>query len=251
MAYLLLKHKAPLDKLRPILPCFNDPARLLSNRAARALALLIGRRWGRWQTFVLETADGLVADLADISVLAQQFAARRGGAHAMLGVSGDVKDMFTRLPHHALREFIRDMLDWMAASPRRRRIAVKHRGHGARSAFFGDQPEKGRYTEFTPETLWVALDFDLTCFFFLGGAFVLKQREGGPMGRPSTPMIAIGYTAWREHQWLQSLHHGRRALSAHEVVRARPRADGETAWFVPCGGAALCRRRQHLCHLPP
>jgi hypothetical protein len=237
-AYIMMKHKDAWAKLRPILPCFADPARRLSNRAARALALLVAKRWGRNQTFILDRADELVADLDRMGgIWAAAAAADPDVVWRLMGASGDVKDMFTRLPHAALREFIADMIAWMRLSSRRFQIAVKNVGHGAGSAFFGAAPEAGRYTVFGPDELQAALEFDLRWIFFVLGSLVLKQVDGGPMGRPSTPVIAIGYTGWREQRWLSALHHGSRTGLNRGCVWLvdRRRASGALQRFVVLG----------------
>ena len=187
--YLLLKEKGLL-KFRPIVPYSRHPLKLLFNMAARALRHLY--RSMQPPSFTLDRADQLTDLLAQVS---------QKGYRSVEARLGDVKNMFTELPHDVIME----ALDWLlglCAEKGVDRVYIGPTKTGEVKS--GKKPRGTGWHEMFLTTLREIVKFDLENCLYVVGTEVLRQKKGVPMGSPLSPPLAILICIFYEAEALEA-----------------------------------------------
>ncbi|GBG85237.1 hypothetical protein CBR_g39803 [Chara braunii] len=102
-AYVILKHKE-LTRWRPIAPAPVGPAALAQKRVAKALHCLL-KRLSENSTFYLNSISELSGQLSAMTVRM-----RATGCERAVGRCYDIKDMFFRIPHDAVKDAVLQLL---------------------------------------------------------------------------------------------------------------------------------------------
>ncbi len=116
---------------------------------------------------------------------------------------GDIKNMYTALPHHAVLESVRWLLRRVAASSRHKFVSV-HKWNQLPTVF-GKSIDLENYIIFKIEDLLDIVKFDLNNCVFTVGDVTLRQVIGIAMGSPLSPILAILVCAYYENKFLVSL----------------------------------------------
>jgi hypothetical protein len=212
-AQLLPKHKAPIEKARPVTPMHKACTRRSSNYAARALNALVERRyrardWVLWRTFDLKAK--MAAATERLRALGPDFRA--------IGASFDATGMFTNLPHTGdggSYAFLDDMAAWCRAN-NITELSVRKRGRAG--VVFGRVESAGAYKTISIDDVFAVLRYDIKWLFFMLGDTMLAQLFGFPMGMPSSHPLSVGMCAWSEDRYAFTLGMDERMLSVTRYV---------------------------------
>lgn len=191
--YAMPKNK-DIRKWRPIVSYCVHPMRVVLQRAGRALSFML-KKCGA-EHFTLHTTQEFVPTLKQIVSMMHTH-----GFDRFACVAGDIKQMYTELPH----DFVLEAVDWLiqraGAKTRRSHIAVPRRGN--KGIHFGIDYNTADYVTFDFATLRDIVAFDLNNATFTQGETLLSQKVGIPMGSPMSPALAIIMCAYCEYRYLQ------------------------------------------------
>lgn len=208
-AYDMPKNK-DLAKRRPIVSYCVHPMRNLLQRASRALRCALARSGAKH--YNLDRTDQFVPELrAIVSKLKSQ------GYDRVVAQAGDIKDMYTELPH----DFILEAVDWLLAlvgsKTRRKDIAAPRRGR--KGTFVGRSSNTDAFVNFSLSDLRDIVEFDLDNAIFTVGDVILKQNVGIPMGSPISPVLATLVCSYSESMSIsQRKHAGERRVYGKRYV---------------------------------
>ena len=198
-AYKMNKHKDPINKVRPVVPCHREPSRRMSNVVARGYTFLL-RKFKWLPESALWGTQELRPRLLSIS---RQVAKDFGPEARILGRSGDIKDMFTELKHPRLVKGVEILMAAAREMLKGKHLCVKIRGRGG--VLVGKPPDRGKYVVVTIDDLQAGLLFDLRWCMLRLGALLLQQQRGIPMGKQSSPAHANAACALALYEWDNSL----------------------------------------------
>lgn len=185
--YLLLKNK-DIGRARPIVPYSGHPLKGLLNMASRALAFMT--RNADAKSFGLKTCDSFLEEVKKANDKLRKNPMLR--VHAR---SGDVKNMFSELPH----DVIKDALEWIFAKYKETTgTTCVTLGPGKSGAAFVGKKQRNHYTVMTTTTVRALLHFDLENCYYRVGERLVRQIFGVPMGSPPSPPSADLMCAYYE-----------------------------------------------------
>ena len=177
--YLLLKDKDP-SRARPIVPYSAHPLKSLLNMASRALAFMSSN--ADVKTFSLDQCDSFLKLVKRVNDTLH-----RRPDLLVHPRSGDVKNMFSELPHDAIKE----ALEWVF---RKYKEATGSDcvtlGPGPKGTVFPGNRKRRHYTVLTTDTIRFILHFDLDNCYYRVGEKLVRQIFGVPMGSPPSPPCA-------------------------------------------------------------
>ena len=191
--YILPKNKDIL-RYRPITPYTNHPLSASLNIASRALAFVM--RQSGLRSFTLH-------EPADLKRLVQA-ANKQLQDNPRLRVfprCGDVKNMYTELPHDALFSAIDWVLDAFHRHLGTDAITVKRKGPGG---VVGGRRKRAGWVILCLEELRTLLRFDITNAIFTLGGGIYRQVKGIPMGSPDSPPLSNLVCMYSEEPFLRA-----------------------------------------------
>ena len=193
--YLLPKDKDPL-RMRPIIPFSSHPLKQHSNIIARCLTFLL-KNFAP-PSFTLFTTQDFLQRVQQIN----RFVALNP-QYKIHVRSGDVKNMYTELPH----DTIRLALSWLLNLYTRKNktnlnlLVTKQRRGPVRH---GVNPRKDECVISTADIL-LLVNFSLDQNYFTIGGTVFQQINGTPMGDPESPPLATLVCIYYEHPFTTKL----------------------------------------------
>jgi hypothetical protein len=190
-AYVLRKNK-DVTRLRPIVSYFHHPIKAVFNRASRALLYILHN--SKANHFVLPRTQDLVP------VLSARLQADRS-AFSKAGISfapGDIKEMYTALPHADILKAIKWLFSMSRSRTRYISVPINTKG----TPHYG-KPSSKDMIAMSFDLLQSIVEFDLQhSIFSLGRSTLLRQHIGIGMGSPLSPALAIIVCAYYEHMFL-------------------------------------------------
>jgi hypothetical protein len=189
-AYVMPKNK-DLEKIRPIVSYSVHPLRPMLRRASRALRYMLKEI--PHTHFNLDRTDTFINDTLNIYKLFKN----EGFEHVM-AVAGDIKQMYTELPH----DFILEAVDWLCDTffKQTRRQHVSAPRFARTGAHGGRDTNDATMVTFSLKELREIIEFDLKNAIFTVGDIMLQQTIGIPMGSPISPILAVVMCAYSEHK---------------------------------------------------
>jgi hypothetical protein len=195
-AYVLPKNKDPLNKERPIVPATKHPLRKVFSIAARALVFLIG--------FVKLSHFNILATKDFKTFVASANDWIRESCDRVIGVTFDVKNMFTDLEHGDTLQSLSWFLDQVKLQSRHPSVTVTRSGRNG--VQFGRNLDTKTVVTVPINKLFNIAKFELEhTFFKVGIDVILHQRIGIAMGGFQSPPLAMIVAACAEFKWLTSL----------------------------------------------
>ena len=199
--YCFQKHKDAMRD-RPIVSYSVHPLRRILNMAARGF-LFIFKNSGL-ESFTLHTVQDMLPTFTTwMDATGNMF----GRFTRWLRYMGDIKEMFTRLPHDRIKPAVDFILD-LCASTRRGRarvVCVEKRARGA-VRFGRCNPDLlPQFANLTFSQIREIIMADIALCLFKSLGVWLQQYVGIPMGSPLSPVLAICTCAYAEHQFHASI----------------------------------------------
>jgi hypothetical protein len=194
-SYILLKNK-DLNKSRPIVSYMHHGAKPLLNATARALYFLLEQ--------IPPSSHFNMSRTMDFKSKFMTIAKRwEKAGHNVHFRSGDVKNMYTELPH----DEIMNAVDWLLSLtlPKGRFKTVSVMKRGRRGVRYGANNSPSTMHSLDSETIRRVVEFDLQNCLFSIGKINLRQVIGIPMGSPLSPVLAVLLCAFYESNFLQQL----------------------------------------------
>jgi hypothetical protein len=190
-AYIIPKNK-DIEKQRPISSYCRHPLKKLLNRAGRALTAALQNldeqtHFTLWNTTHFST---------DVQNKVERIIS--SGFPDVLALAGDIKNMYTELPHDHILKAVKWVLQHVEQK-RRKTINVTMRGRGGARIGVSRNNEKTKSVTFTTEELLKIIEFDLQNAYFTAGDILMRQHTGIPMGSPISPILATCICAYDEH----------------------------------------------------
>jgi hypothetical protein len=186
--YTLLKDK-DIERNRPIVPYCNHPLKRSLNMASRAL------------TFMLEHSDINSYNLPKVQDLKRVVrevnkALRQNPDLTVHPRGGDLKNMFSELPHDTVFE----ALDWLFTrfAEKNHTDCVSMQRTGTQGVIMGRSRMAG-WVVMDVKLVRLLLKFDIENCYYRVGNTVVKQVYGVPMGSPPSPPVASTVMQFYEH----------------------------------------------------
>lgn len=211
-AYVFPKHK-DLSRYRPIVSYAQAPHRVILRSVARGLFFVLQDlpvpHFNLWSAFGVRS--GLFHTLENLS---QQCESRGFDNIDLRMLSLDIKDMYTALPHAAIRTAV----TWCCSEYHRKRrrdrvsIAIRGKTDGRRGRTY----DTAQRREILLAEMVDIADINLQESFFTAGDLIILQRVGIPMGCPLSPALAICVCIYAEAMLLLS-----RAVVERPIVGIR------------------------------
>ena len=185
-SYALPKHKGPATKSRPVVPAHKHPARRFLQAVSLVFMRLIAQHTAYPDHFNITATKDVVPAFAAINKRLRPLPGDTG----ML--TFDVKNMYTELPHDAIRSASAHFLQWSRSLSRRRSpsewlVDVRRR----RVYASRHQYDASRCVRIRLSDLLDAVAFELDNIFFTVGDVTLQQRLGVSMGGYLSPAMAM------------------------------------------------------------
>lgn len=197
-AYALPKNK-DLNKTRPIVSYATHPMRVMLRRASRALKRLLDDKHVKDLHFNMNKTGDFVSRITQI-----ENQLKSNGFDKVMVVAGDIKNMYTELPHDFIVEAVQWLFDTVTPKYRNKKhISVPLRGrHGTE---IGRSHHTQRFATFTLDELMEIVKFDLDNAIFTLGEITLKQNVGIPMGSPMSPVLATIMCSYCEAKFKETM----------------------------------------------
>lgn len=206
-AYALFKNK-DINKLRPIVSYSPHPLKRILNITCRALNHMIKKIDNNHAIHCnMETCIELKDRIKEFEKrMKYKFGKRTRFAYIM----GDVKNMYTELPHHTIIKAVKWILQAYKHQTRRDTLTVKRRGKGGVSN--GRAINTFSSTSITLTQILEVVKFDLENAIFAVGSperthNTFRQTIGVPMGSPLSPALAKITCMFYENKLMQQLKH--------------------------------------------
>ena len=211
--YLLPKNK-DIMKQRPIVPYSKHPLSKILNMVSRSIMFMLKNE--NVKSFTAFKVQDFVSNVDQVN----RFLSHNPDK-VVFARSGDVKNMYTELPHTVIKDALRWILDLSLKKNRSRFFTIRKEGRdgvrpGRLSTHFRWSDRNQRtFVEMDVDQIYDVAVFDLeNCFYLIGGQ-VYQQTVGIPMGSPLSPALAILICAYYEHRFLTTFH-------THESVHMFP-----------------------------
>ena len=207
-AYMLPKDKDPRAKSRPIVSYFNHPNKALLKVAAQAFMWVLKQVESKKlaKSFVqFDTCDFATSAPESIKKLCSEYPNEDLKAYL-----GDIKNMYTNIPHPALMEAIQWVVDLVRDLPDAKLgISVKKVQHGKSEARWACPSDlspamKKSWRVISIDEMVAIIQHDIENIFFTVGDRLQQQTLGIPMGSPCSPALAIALCMHAEHGFLSS-----------------------------------------------
>ena len=183
-----------------------------------------------------------------MQAFAQQLKYEFGEDIELMPFSLDIKEMFTALPHKAIRDAVSWLLDHAKTCTRSKYIRVpKDRNN---SCGWGKSCNTFEVAEISFIQIIELVNFDLSNALFTVGNTLLKQKQGAPIGGVMSTALAITTCVYSENCFLQTLGVDSRYLRVLRYVDdisgviAIPRNE-KNAWI---NALVLFRRLRDQCY---
>ncbi|GBG60985.1 hypothetical protein CBR_g18581 [Chara braunii] len=192
-AYIIPKDK-DLGRWRPIAPATGDPTGTAQRKVARALHYLM-KLFPKEQTFYLNPIQELPAKLETVQKRLTEI-----GCTGAEGRCYDIKDMFTKIPHDAVRRAVK--------VSRRGRMCTLHKTCTATDGYMGIRFE----------SVFAMVQYDLSNAYVGCGQVMRRQISGIPMGKCTSPFRATITCAMAEFNMLKGLGVDRKLVGGWRIV---------------------------------
>ncbi|GBG91554.1 hypothetical protein CBR_g52588 [Chara braunii] len=190
--YTIPKHK-DIRKWRPICPTYEECGNKASKRVARVVNQMLWDMPAR-SNFNMRSTEERVQRIA----VANKDLRR---SESFVSAAFDIKEMFCNLPHKAVMEAVRWIVDfWLARGGLG--ILLQERGKGAKVRMGDGQIG---WTKIGFDEIIRFVEFDLSCTYVVACSVILQQRVGIPMGKALSPALACLLCAFAEFTFLNSL----------------------------------------------
>ncbi|GBG60397.1 hypothetical protein CBR_g5574 [Chara braunii] len=207
-AYVIPKDK-DLTRWRPIAPATGDPAGQAKKRLARALHYLM-KMFPAKQSFYLNSIQELPARLQATTKRLTEAQCTRAEGRCY-----DIKDMFTRIPHAAVRKAVWQLLVWYA---NREWKQVKVSRRGKMCVLSKTCKKTDGYAGINFKLMLGMVNFDLKHAYITCGEEIRRQVAGIPMGKSTSPVQATITCAMAEFNFLSGLGSDRRLIGGWRIV---------------------------------
>ncbi|GBG76450.1 hypothetical protein CBR_g22198 [Chara braunii] len=206
--YVIPKDK-DLNRWRPIAPACDDPAMMGQRRCARALHCLITRYAGQLN-FHLGSTNRLADQLRDAVE-----SLRKQGCVSAIGRCYDIKEMFSSIPHDAVRDAVFELLRFFSDRGWRQ-VRVATRG----KVYVMSKEGKGEvgYVKIRFDAIFKMVSYDLDHTYMRCGTTIWRQVVGIPMGKTTSPVLATVTCAMAESKFLRSLGSDRKLVLGWRMV---------------------------------
>eukprot|EP00026_Physarum_polycephalum_P003471 Phypoly_transcript_03483.p1 GENE.Phypoly_transcript_03483~~Phypoly_transcript_03483.p1 ORF type:complete len:357 (-),score=31.02 Phypoly_transcript_03483:258-1328(-) len=167
--------------MRPIVSYAKHPWRTALNTTARLVTFLL-KRVGLDETVIWRTMD--------VKKIVEELNEWSSEKDETVMMVGDIKNMYTELPHREIMEAIEWLIERVKGKIRGckwLRVEKKGRGGGG----FGRGEKKKGFVEMKIEDIIKVVMFDLNNCYIRLGKVIVKQGWGIPMGSPLSPILAI------------------------------------------------------------
>lgn len=184
--HVMPKHKDPLNKSRPIVPCHKHPAKM----CLRA----VGKVWMHIVLSISSTVKHFnIISTAELKSRLEQAARDLSKQMGRLQIfSFDVKNMFTELPHDVIRDASRDALQCFMQKKGSEAFHVDlKKGTLTIPRSTTPSPRNVHVIRIEKKHLLPAVEFELNNIFMVVGTTVLQQTAGVPMGGFMSPALAM------------------------------------------------------------
>ncbi|GBG88944.1 hypothetical protein CBR_g48554 [Chara braunii] len=207
-AYVIPKHK-DLTRWRPIAPAPADPVALAQKRVAKALHCLL-KRLSENSTFYLNSISELSGQLNATTVRL-----RVAGCERAIGRCYNIKHMFSRIPHNAVKEAVRQLLrKYEDEGVKQVRVSMR----GKLCVISNNKKKMDGYVSIPLKKLMTAVAFDLRHSVVKCGQTLVRQVFGIPMGKSTSPILASITCAMAEMRFLRELGCDRRLVGGWRIV---------------------------------
>jgi hypothetical protein len=194
-AYVLPKNKDPCNKERPIVPSTSHPLKRIFNIAARVLIFLLS---------TVKIPHFNILATKDLKDFAKQSQAWCHSAKDLIGVTFDVKNMFTELQHGDTLEALTWFLN--IATTQFKYSSVIATRSGRKDVSFSRNMDTRTFVTVPLHKLFDIAKFELeNTFFKVGSDVILHQKIGIAMGGFQSPALAMIVASHAEFKWLSSL----------------------------------------------
>ncbi|GBG93123.1 hypothetical protein CBR_g59257 [Chara braunii] len=207
-AYVIPKDK-DLGRWRPIAPTTGDPAGTAQRKVGRALHYLM-KLFPKEQTFYLNSIQDLPAK--------QEAVKKRLTEIGCTGVEGrcyDIKDMFVKIPHDAVRRSVWQILVWYANKGWRQ---VKVSRTGRMCTLSKTRRATDGYVDIRFESIFAMVEYDLNNAYVNCGQVMRRHISGIPMGKCTSPIVATITCAMTEFNMLKGLASDRKLVGGWRIV---------------------------------
>ncbi|GBG58787.1 hypothetical protein CBR_g187 [Chara braunii] len=207
-SYVIPKDK-DLQRWRPIAPACNDPAVLVQRRGARALHCLV-TRFSRRKNFHLKSTMELKEDLENAGEILS-----KEGCDMAMGRCYNIKEMFSSISHASVKNAVSDLvMHFEEQGWRQVRVATR----GKLCQMSKTERKEPGFVTVKLDMIRTIVEYDLAHAYMMHGDVVRKQITGIPMGRTTSPVLAIVTCAMAEAAFLSSLGSDRRLVMGWRIV---------------------------------
>ena len=200
-AYIVPKDK-DTSRYRPIISYVQAPHRQLLRTTARGLLFILQqldcKHFSLWSAYKAKDAVLSAHKQLSLSVFAQEYAHWR-----VQCLSVDIKEMYTELPHPEIRQAVTWATTRFHRQYRRDRVNVNRRGKAEGRA--GRVYDNHLRREIILTDIVNVTELALQEAYFAAADLILLQRNGIPMGCPTSPAFAIAVCIYSEHLFLDSM----------------------------------------------
>ncbi|GBG75850.1 hypothetical protein CBR_g21094 [Chara braunii] len=207
-AYVIPKDK-DLGRWRPIAPATGDPAGAAQRKVAKALHYMM-KLFPKKHTFYLHSIQELPKKLETV-----QQRLTENGCTRVEGRCYDIKDMFTKIPHDAVRRSVWQLLLWYANKGWRQ---VKVSRRGKMCTLSKTCRATDGYVGIRFESMFAMVEYDLNNAYVKCGQVVRRQISGIPMGKCTSPILATITCAMAEFNMLKGLGSDRKLVEGWRIV---------------------------------
>ena len=192
-SYCLLKDK-DITRIRPIVSYYNHPLKECYNYASRALAKII--KHSETNHFTLWKTQDMKSCIKQIQKDLQQVYGKNTNFSILCG---DIKNMYTELPHDEIIKAVEFMINRTKAKTRRKHVTIERKKRGEINLGKTSAVTSESHTVLSFEKILEICKFDIKNTYFTSLGQILHQTKGVPMGSPGSPIYAICICAYYEH----------------------------------------------------
>ena len=202
--YIMAKEK-DVNKIRPLASYFLHPLKLIYRYTSMALAVILKllpeeEHFNLFKTFdtkdhlekIFQTIENNLEDLDSTTITAY---------------AGDIKNLFTELPHEEIEKAIFWTLQKVQSMKRcRGRHSVTINFKDKHSSRIGPSYDDNSTINISFRKIYAICKFDMNNAYFHIKNYILKQIFGIPQGSPLSPILAQCLLMYYESQFLNSIY---------------------------------------------
>ena len=196
-AHLIPKQK-DFSRFRQIVSYFRHPLKKVMSVAQRALLFMVGTLPPNH--FNLRKTQDF---LDKMKAFAQQLKFELGEDIQLMPFSLDIKEMFTALPHKAIRDAVTWLLDHAKTYTRSKYVRVPN--DRSMMCGWGKSCNTFEVAQISFTQITELVRFDLNNAIFSVGNTLLKQKQGAPIGGVMSTALAITTCVYSENCFLETL----------------------------------------------